>query len=62
MYFLLYSHLFVVFAPILNMAVSSSKASGYVVAQFYPWFNFDFLLSFSMLIYDKENETKGNQN
>ena len=30
----------------------------YVVVQFYPWFNFDFPLFFSMLIYDNEYETK----
>ena len=30
----------------------------YVVAQFYPWFNFDFSLFFSMLIYDNEYQIK----
>ena len=34
----------------------------YVVVQFYPWFNFNFLLFFFMLIYDKEYQTKENQN
>ena len=34
----------------------------YVVVQFYPWFNFDFPLFFSMLIYDNEYQTKENQN
>ena len=28
------------------------------VVQFYPWFNFDFPLFFSMLIYEKEYKTK----
>ena len=32
------------------------------IAQFYPWFNFDFPLLFSMLIYDNEYQTKENQN
>ena len=35
---------------------------GDVVVQFYPWFNFDFPLFFSMLIYDNEYQTKKNQN
>ena len=30
------------------------KACAYVVAQFFPWFNFGFPLFFSMLIYDNE--------
>ena len=34
----------------------------YVVVQFYPWFNFYFILFFSMLIYDNEYQTKENQN
>ena len=34
----------------------------YVVVQFYPWFNFDFPLFFSMLIYNNEYQTKENQN
>ena len=34
----------------------------YVVVQFGYWFNFDFPLSFSMLIYDNEYQTKENQN
>ena len=34
----------------------------YVAVQFYPWFNFDFRLFFSMLIYDNEYQTKENQN
>ena len=29
--------------------------------QFYPWFNFYFLLFFVMLIYDNEYETKENK-
>ena len=29
---------------------------------FYPWFNFDFLLFFSLLIYDNEYKTKKNRN
>ena len=32
------------------------------VDQFYSWFNFDFLLFFSILIYDNEYQTKKNQN
>ena len=32
-----------------------------VVVQFYPWFNLDFSLFFSMLIYDNEYKTKDNQ-
>ena len=34
----------------------------YMLYQFYPWFNFDFPLFFSMLIYDNEYQTKENQN
>ena len=34
----------------------------YVVVQFGFWFNFDFPLFFSMLIYDNEYQTKENQN
>ena len=34
----------------------------YVVVQFYPWLNFDFLLLFSVLIYDNEYKTKENEN
>ena len=30
--------------------------------QFYPWFNFDSLFFFSLLIYDNECQTKENQN
>ena len=33
-----------------------------VVVQFGFWFNFDFPLFFSMLIYDNEYQTKENQN
>ena len=36
--------------------------SVFVVVQFYPWFNFYFSLSFFMLIYDNEYETKENNN
>ena len=32
------------------------------VVQFYPWFNFDFPLFFSMLIYDNKYQTRENQN
>ena len=32
-----------------------------VVAQFYPWFKFYFLLFLVMVIYDSEFETKGNK-
>ena len=35
--------------------------TGYVVVQFYPWFNFIFPLFFSMLIYDNKHQTKENQ-
>ena len=34
----------------------------YVVVQFGFWFNLDFPLFFSMLIYDNEYQTKENQN
>ena len=34
----------------------------YVVVQFDFWFNFDFTLFFSMLMYDNEYQTKENQN
>ena len=34
----------------------------YVVVQIYPWFNFDFFLFFSMLIWDNEYETKEHEN
>ena len=33
----------------------------YVVVQFYPWFNFDFPLFFSILIYENKYYTKENQ-
>ena len=32
-----------------------------VVAQFYPWFKFYFLLFLVMVMYDSEFETKGNK-
>ena len=34
----------------------------YVVVQFYPWFNFYFLLFLGMVIYDNELKTKENKN
>ena len=34
----------------------------YVVVQFYPWFNFYFLLLWGMLIYDNEINTKEDKN
>ena len=34
----------------------------YVVVQFYFWFNLDFPLFFSMLIFDNEYQTKENPN
>ena len=34
----------------------------YVVVQFYPWFNFDSSLFFSMLTYDNEYRIKEYQN
>ena len=42
--------------------VRTVKTNAYVVVQFYPGFNFDFPLFFSMLIYDNEYQTKENQN
>ena len=33
-----------------------------VVVQLYPWFNFDFPLFLSMLVYDNEYQTEENQN
>ena len=41
---------------------AESIAVVYVVVQFGFWFNFDFPLFFSMLIYDNEYQTKENQN
>ena len=40
---------------------SCSCSCIFVYFQFYPWFNFDFPLLFSMLIYDNEYQTKENQ-
>ena len=34
----------------------------YVVVQFFPWFNFYFLLFLGMVIYDNELKTKENKN
>ena len=34
----------------------------YVVVQFYPWFNFCFLLFWGMVMYDNEFQTKENKN
>ena len=34
----------------------------YVVVQFYPWFNFYFLLFWGMVMYDNEFRTKENKN
>ena len=34
----------------------------YVVVQFYPWFNFSFLLFLGMVMYDNEFQTKENKN
>ena len=39
-----------------------SLAFAYVVVQFCFWFNLDFPLFFSMLIYDNEYQTKENPN
>ena len=36
--------------------------SVHVVVQFYPWFNFYFLLFLGMVIYDNELKTKENKN
>ena len=33
----------------------------YVVVQFYPWFKFDFLLFWGIVMYDNEFETKENK-
>ena len=33
----------------------------YVVVQFYPWFNFYFLLFLGMVMYDNEFQTKENK-
>ena len=50
-----------VFEKAANSALSKVKF-GYVVVQFGFWFNLDFSLFFSMLIYDNEYQTKGNPN
>ena len=34
----------------------------YVVVQFYPWFNFYFLLFWGMVMYDNELRRKENKN
>ena len=39
-----------------------SVITGNVVVQFYPWFNFYFLLFWGMVIYDNEFRTKENKN
>ena len=48
----------------LSLSLSLSLCHRYIyicnVVQFYPWFNFDFPLFFSMLIYDDEHKTKEN--
>ena len=33
----------------------------HVVVQFYPWFKFDFLLLWGIVMYDSEFETKENK-
>ena len=42
--------------------LDSDLPYGYVVVQFYPWFNFYFPLFLGMVIYDNEFETKENKN
>ena len=44
-------------AEISNIETKFLDMVKYVVVQFYPWFNFDFPLFFSMLIYDNEYQT-----
>ena len=47
----------VVYTEILTI-----KTFIYVVVQFYPWFNFYFLLFLGMVMYDNEFKTKDNKN
>ena len=47
---------------VLRFASHYRVIAVYVVVQFYLWFNFDFVLFFSMLLYDNEYKTKENQN
>ena len=49
----------------LDVAKNKERNLGcviYVVVQFYPWFNFYFLLFLGMVIYDNELKTKENKN
>ena len=47
---------------VILTSVVRTSCDGYVVVQFDRWFNFDFPLFFSMLIYDNEYKTKENPN
>jgi len=38
--------------------IDSCHLEVYVVVQFYPWFNFNFLCFYFVLIYDNEYETR----
>ena len=45
-----------------DILIYSKFLSISVVVQFYPWFNFYFLLFLGMVIYDNELKTKENKN
>ena len=47
---------------ILSVPVGPSSFGGYVVVQFYPWFNFCFPLFLVMVMYDNQFKTKKNKN
>ena len=50
------------FSQFIVLCSSTVLLDGYVVVQFGFWFNLDFPLFFSMLIYDNEYQTKENPN
>ena len=50
------------FLNTLNLMSVIKELNVCVVVQFCFWFNLDFLLFFSMLIYDNEYQTKENPN
>ena len=46
------------FVLYINKTSFSPLTYNYVVVQFYPWFNFYFVLFLGMVMYDNEFETK----
>ena len=48
--------------PLVHVLSSPGSSEVLVVVQFYPWFNFYFLLFLGMVICDNEFETNENKN